>query len=103
MARAMRSPGSEKKYMHTLACYLFIFFTFYSTVSSVLIRPRGKALKKITYTLLKKINKKIRKIKKNQLQSQEKIKNQKNLVRLFFKCFTCLYMPLGYTYGRGKT
>ena len=25
---------------------------------------------------------------KNQLKSQEKIKNQKNLVRLFFKCFT---------------
>ena len=25
---------------------------------------------------------------KNQLKSQEKIKNQKNLVRLFFNCFT---------------
>ena len=33
-------------------------------------------LKKITYTLLKKI-------KKIKLKSQEKIKNQKNLVRLF--------------------
>ena len=51
---------------------------------------RGKALKKITYTLLKKSTKKIRKIKKNQLKNQEKIKSQKNLVRLFSSA-----LPLG--------
>ena len=38
--------------------------------------------------MLKTINKKIKKVKKNQLKSQEKIKNKKNLVSLIFKCFT---------------
>ena len=40
------------------------------------LEPRGKALK--TYTLLKKS-------RKNQLKSQEKIKNQKNLERPFIQ------------------
>ena len=32
--------------------------------------------------------KKNQKNQKNQLKNQQKIKNQKNLVRFFFKCFT---------------
>ena len=48
-------------------------------------KTRGKALKKITYTLLKKNQQKNQKNQKNQLKNQEKIKNQENLVRLFFK------------------
>ena len=47
--------------------------------------PRGKPIKKITYTLLKKSSKK----SKYQLKSQEK---QENLVRLFFKYFTPRYI-----------
>ena len=52
------------------------------------VEGEGKGIKKKTYSLLKKIKKIIKKNQKNQLKSQEKIKNKKNLVHLFFKSFT---------------
>ena len=80
------SPMIHRGYVQRLISYRFRRRLCIWCLPIIDDRLEGKSTKKITYTLLKKS----RKNKKKSIKSQEKMKNQKNLVR-----FCSSALPLG--------